>query len=400
MRTDISPTAQPATVAQPATLLVSLELSQKEWVVTVLPPDAAKMSRHKVQAGDTARLLNVLHTHRARTERRSGGPVGIVSIYEAGLDGFWLHHWLVAQSIESHVVDAASIAAPRRKQRAKSDGIDGETLVRTLAAWRRGEPRVCSMVAPPTPAEEDRRRLSRERDKLMRERIALSNGIGGRLAGQGVRGYKPLRKDRWQALEALRRPDGSELPPHLMAELRHMLQRLELVMQQLKAVEKARDAMLLAEAAADSGSVAALLLRLRGLGPQFTALLWLECFYRTFANRRQVGAPRLRRGMLWRAGADTLAQRRHQARAGHQCRRQPAGAQDHDRTGLDLAALPAQLGAQPVVPGQGQGRQRARQAGADRCARAQAAGGAVALCQRRRAARGRGAEARPLSRAG
>jgi transposase len=301
MRTDISPTAQPATVAQPATLLVSLELSQKEWVVTVLPPDATKMSRHKVQAGATERLLSVLHTHRARVERRSGGPVGIVSIQEAGLDGFWLHRWLVAQSIESHVVDAASIAAPRRKQRAKSDGIDGETLVRTLAAWRRGEPRVCSMVAPPSPAEEDRRRLARERDTLMRERIALSNGIGGRLAGQGVRGYKPLRKDRCQALEALRRPDGSELPPHLMAELRHMLQRLDLVMQQLKAVETARDAMLLAEAA-DSGSVPALLLRLRGLGPQFTALLWLECFYRNFANRRQVGAFGGLAPTPWRSG--------------------------------------------------------------------------------------------------
>lgn len=136
MRTAVTPTAQPATVAQPATILVSLELSQKEWVVTVLPPDATKMSRHKVQAGDTERLLSVLHTHRARTARRSGGPVGIVCIHEAGLDGFWLHRWLESRSIESHVVDAASIAAPRRKQRAKSDGIDGETLVRTLAAWR------------------------------------------------------------------------------------------------------------------------------------------------------------------------------------------------------------------------------------------------------------------------
>lgn len=301
MRTVVTPTAQPATVAQPATILVSLELSQKEWVVTVLPPDAAKMSRHKVKAGDTERLLSVLQTHRARTERRSGGPVGLVSIHEAGLDGFWLHRWLESQSIESHVVDAASIAAPRRKQRAKSDGIDGETLVRTLAAWRRGEPRVCAMVAPPTPEEEDRRRLSRERDQLMRERIALSNGIGGRLAGQGVRGYKPLRQDRWPALAALRRPDGSELPPHLMAELRHMLQRLDLVMQQLKAVEKARDALLAAEAAA-TGSVAALLLRLRGLGPQFTALLWLECFYRNFANRRQVGAFGGLAPTPWRSG--------------------------------------------------------------------------------------------------
>jgi transposase len=301
MRTAVTPTAQPATAAQPATILVSLELSQKDWVVTVQPPDAPKMSRHKVKAGDTERLEAVLQTHRARTERRRGGTVAFVSILEAGLDGFWLHRWLAANGIESHVVDAASIAAPRRKQRAKTDGIDGETLVRTLAAWRRGEPRVCSMVVPPTPEEEDRRRLSRERDELMRERIALSNRIGGLLAGQGVRGYKPLQKNCWTALEALRRPDGGELPAHLMAELRRMLQRREVLMQQLKAVERERDAMLLA-AAADSGSVAALLLRLRGLGPQFTALLWLECFYRSFANRRQVGAFGGLAPTPWRSG--------------------------------------------------------------------------------------------------
>jgi transposase len=99
----------------------------------------------------------------------------------------------------------------------------------------------------------------------------------------------------------LRRPDGGELPAHLMAELRRMLQRREVLMQQLKAVERERDAMLLA-AAADSGSVAALLLRLRGLGPQFTALLWLECFYRSFANRRQVGAFGGLAPTPWRSG--------------------------------------------------------------------------------------------------
>jgi transposase len=158
------------------------------------------------------------------------------------------------------------------------------------------------MVAPPPPEEEDRRRLARERDQLMRERIALSNRIGGLLASQGVRGYKPLQKTRWTALAALRRPDGGELPAHLMAALRHMLQRLDLLVQQLKAVEAARDAMLLAEAA-NNGSLAALLLRLRGLGPQFTAVLWLECFYRSFANRRQLAAYGGLAPTPWRSGS-------------------------------------------------------------------------------------------------
>jgi transposase len=97
--------------------------------------------------------------------------VGIVVIQEAGLDGFWVHRLLEANRIESHVVDAASIAVPRRRRRAKTDAIDGETLLRTLRAWKRREPRVCAIVAPPSPEQEDQRRISRERAILLRERV-------------------------------------------------------------------------------------------------------------------------------------------------------------------------------------------------------------------------------------
>src|SRR5208337_858886 len=78
----------------------------------------------------------------------------IIAIQEAGLDGFWIHRVLQSEGIESHVVDAASILTSRRRRRAKTDGIDGETLVRTLLAYKRGEPRVCAMVKAPTPEEE------------------------------------------------------------------------------------------------------------------------------------------------------------------------------------------------------------------------------------------------------
>jgi transposase len=66
---------------------------------------------------------------------------------------------LKAKGIESHVVDPASIATSRHRRRAKTDSIDGETLLRALLAYKRGEPRVCAMVKPPTVEEEDRRRL-------------------------------------------------------------------------------------------------------------------------------------------------------------------------------------------------------------------------------------------------
>ena len=87
------------------------------------------------------------------------------------MDGFWIHRVLQSEGIESHVVDAASILTSRRRRRAKTDRIDGETLVRTLLAYKRGEPRVCSMVKAPTPEEEDRRRICRERKTLVAERV-------------------------------------------------------------------------------------------------------------------------------------------------------------------------------------------------------------------------------------
>src|SRR6266851_1592584 len=110
--------------------------------------------------------------------------------------GFWVHRLLNANGIESHVVDPASIAVPRRRRRAKTDAIAGETLLRTLLAWQRGEPRVCAMVVPPTPIEEDSRRISRERATLLRERICHTNRIRGLLFGQGVHNYNPLHKNR------------------------------------------------------------------------------------------------------------------------------------------------------------------------------------------------------------
>jgi transposase len=296
MRTDVPP----ATVAQPATILAALELSQKSWIITVQPPDVAKMSRHTVEARECSKLFAVLDIHRAKTAARTGGEVTIVTIHEAGLDGFWLHRRLEAYGIESHVVDAASIAAPRRQRRPKTDKIDGETLVSTLAAWRRGEPRVCSMVAPPAPEQEDRRRLSRERERLLSERIGLTNRIGGLFASQGIRGYQPLKQNRWQALAAVRTGDGCPLPAHLMAELRRMMVRLELTVQQIAAVDEELDELL---DAAEEASIAALLRRLRGIGPHFASVLVLECLYRTFGNRRQLAAFAGLAPTPWRSGS-------------------------------------------------------------------------------------------------
>ena len=173
--------------------------------------------------------------------------------------------------------------------RAKSDAIDGETLLRTLLAFRRGEPRVCSMVHPPSVEEEDRRRITRERRTLLRERIEHTNRIKGLLMSQGVTGYDPLGKDRWARLESLETRDGHALPPRLKAEIGREIERLELLARQIRQVEAERDA-LAATVPEVAASPAALLLRLKGVGPESATLLWLEGLFRTFANRRQLAA--------------------------------------------------------------------------------------------------------------
>jgi transposase len=171
-----------------ATVYASLELSQSTWLVTSLSPGSVAMSKHSIAAGDSPGLLGLLARLRTKAERAAGVPVEVVVIQEAGLDGFWVHRLLEANRIESHVVDAASIAVPRRRRRAKTDAIDGETLLRTLLAWKRGEPRVCAIVAPPSPEQEDQRRISRERAILLRERVRHVNRIKGLLASQGTDG--------------------------------------------------------------------------------------------------------------------------------------------------------------------------------------------------------------------
>src|SRR3954453_5391744 len=282
--------AQTQPVPRPAQVLyVSLELSPSKWLVTSLLSGTGRMSKHLVIGGDGSALLRLLAALRTRAEQRAGAPVVIVAVQEAGLDGFSVNRLLEANGVESWVVDPASVAVPRRMRRAKSDAIDGETLLRTLLAFRRGEPRVCSMVHPPSVEEEDRRRITRERRTLLRERIEHTNRIKGLLMGQGVMGYDPLGKDRWTRLETLATRDGHALPPRLKAEIGREIERLELLVRQIGQVEAERDA-LAAAVPEVTASPAALLLRLKGVGPETATLLWLEGLFRTFANRRQLAA--------------------------------------------------------------------------------------------------------------
>jgi len=289
-------------------IFVSLELSRSNWLVTSLSPGKGeKMSKHSITAGDVAGLLKLFADLKRKALARTGQSYPIITIQEAGLDGFWLHRALQQEGIESHVVDPASIATPRRRRRAKTDRLDGETLLRALLAYKRGEPRVCAMVVAPSPEEEDRRRLCRERRTLIDERIAHVNRIKGLLFAQGISGYAPLRRDRRARLEALRTGDGRALPSYLKTQISRELDRLELLLDQIKAVEAEQDA-LLAAAGKGAGEQAApdpvtMLLALKGMGANFTAVLWSEAFYRQFSNRRQLAAYAGLAPTPWRSGS-------------------------------------------------------------------------------------------------
>ena len=296
--------AEPAIVSNDlGAIFVSLELSLSSWLVTSLSPGAGeKMSRHQTPAGDLGALLARFSQLQAKCRARLGRVYRVVVIHEAGLDAFWIHRALQTHDIESYIVDPASIATSRRRRRAKTDSIDGEALVRALLAYKRGEPRVCAMVKAPSPEEEDRRQVCRERRSLVAERVEHVNRIKGLLFAQGIVGYEPVRRDRRARLEALRTGDQRPLPCHLKQRISRELDRLELILDQIRTVEGQRDKLLSSQAGV-SRSAPALLQKLRGVGPEFAAVLWSEGLYRHFENRRQLASYAGLAPTPWQSGA-------------------------------------------------------------------------------------------------
>ncbi|MGH8473515.1 MAG: IS110 family transposase, partial [Gammaproteobacteria bacterium] len=272
-----------------ATIYIAFELSKSKWQLGLMLPGAEKMSRYRIEGGNLAELSRVLAKARERAEHL-GKPVRILSCYEAGLDGHWLHRWLSDNGIVNYEIDASSIEVNRRARRAKTDRIDLALLMRAFLAYLRGEPGVCSMVRVPTPEDEDRKRRTRERDRLLKERIAHTNRINGLLQGQGIRDMMPLKPSFLSELEQIRTGDGRPLPSRLSDEIRREHERLLLVHRQIKALEAANIAAHRAPAKGSVEAKAVQLAQLRAIGPQIAQVLATEIFYRDLQNRRQVGS--------------------------------------------------------------------------------------------------------------
>src|SRR6516225_1916964 len=277
----------PAAQDEIATLFVGFELSKATWLIGLYSPQLGKtISRYKVDGGDVDAALERITVARLQLEKL-GKPVRVVSIYEAGYDGFWLHRRLTAAGIENRVVDAASIPVERRSRRRKTDRIDLELLIRMLLALERGETRICRVIQVPTPAEEDAKRQHRERAVLVKEKTAHTNRIGGILMALGIRGVNPHRRDFVQRLDGLVTGTGEPLPAHTKQALAREHERITLTERQIKDIESAQEE---GGATERGGAQAAALVRLKGIGQISGVPLCREVFYRHFNNRRELAS--------------------------------------------------------------------------------------------------------------
>src|SRR3954469_15177523 len=230
------------------TLVLAIELSKAKWVLAAQVPGLLRVKAKQTIEPKAEALLAAIDGYRNRSRAAGRTVERVVAIYEASWSGFWLARWLGRHGVEAHIVQPSSVPVDRRARRAKSDGIDAVLLLRTLLAWFRGEPRVCSMVPIPNEADEDERRRVREREDLLADGVSLVNRIGAVLATLGVRDYNPLRRDRHARLETLRTALGDPLPLHARARILRMLDRLELVCAQTAELEQKRNAVLEEEA--------------------------------------------------------------------------------------------------------------------------------------------------------
>jgi transposase len=266
----------------PAVLYMAMELSAKKWRLAF--SDGTKRRQVSIGAGDIAALVEPVG--KARAKWGLSGSCRVVSCYEAGRDGFWIHRKLKALGIENRVVDAASIEVSRRARRAKTDRLDAEALLEKLMRHEGGERRVWRVVRVPDPQWEDLRHLGRERGRLLGERNRHRNRIGSDLVRHGVR----VRIDKRfpQRLEGARLIDGQPLPEELKAGVMREWERLELVSQQIKAVERRIDERI--KAGGPLQAVKALML-FRGVGWGWVGAwtLVVEIFgWREIANRREL----------------------------------------------------------------------------------------------------------------
>jgi transposase len=277
----IATTRPEISVSEP-TLYVAFELGKKDWKLAMASGFGVEPWVRTVPSGDLGAVARVLREGRRRLRVPACAPV--MSCYEAGRDGFWIHRALTQMGIRNRVVDSASIEVNRRARRAKTDRLDALKLVRMLVRVCVGERRVWSEVQVPSVADEAARQVSRERTALTQEQTRLVNQMRGWLATWGCR--LPARRPAgWWT--TVRDWAGAALPATVQARLARAETRLAGLAAQIAEIEAAQQR---ATTAAAPASALRQLVQLKGVATTSAAVLLDEgLVWRRFGNRRQIG---------------------------------------------------------------------------------------------------------------
>ena len=273
---------------QNSTLVATVELSLKTWLVAGLVPGLDRDPLKKLGA-DANALLALLHRWRDEAIKAGSRIDRMVVAFEAGRDGFWLARWLRAQGIESYVIHPTSIPVSREHRRAKSDRLDTGLLMRALLGWLRGEAKHCSMVKIPTLAQEDAKRPSRELEYLTGERTSLVSRIKAALVRNGFGKVKPKLRKPAEWLASLRSAEGVPLPPQTQAELGRDIARLSLIKQQIKEIEAERLKRLQREPEQGMHPMLLMLARFKSIGIGTADVLAHEVFMRELRDDKAIG---------------------------------------------------------------------------------------------------------------
>ena len=267
------------------TLVVVIEMSQTSWLVAGIVPGVERQPLKKLGVDQHA-LLSLLGRWRSEAEKAGHKVTRIAVAFEAGHDGFWLARWLLSNGIEVHVIHAASVAVSREHKRAKTDRLDTEMLKRGFIGWLRGERNHCKMVAVPTLAEEDAKRPSRERERLVVERGQIVTRLKATFVRLGIRGFNPKRRKAEEKLDTLRTPDGEPIPPNTLDELKRNFERQALVKQQISILEKTRRDRLEQSSPNGPSAMVRLLAQVVGIGIETADMLVQEVLSRNIRDRR------------------------------------------------------------------------------------------------------------------
>jgi transposase len=268
---------------QRKSLFMAMDLSNKNWQLAF--GDGSRERFHGIPARSETALMREVSKAKAKFGLPVDAPV--VSCFEAGRDGFWVHHLLTNLGIRNVIMDPASIEVPRRARVRKTDRLDAAKLLQLLLRAELWEQRKAfSAVCVPTEEQEAQMRVHRERARLVKERT----GHRARIKSLGVLHGLEVGSPSKVLVDELRDWQGKALPEALKEELRREQCRLRLVEQQVKSIEEQQEAAL-AESKAPAVEKARKLGRLKAVGPQSAWLLGHECFgWRVFANRKRLGS--------------------------------------------------------------------------------------------------------------